>query len=200
MLGVLEPIFKETYLGTAEVRNTFRVPKVGVIAGCYVTEGKITRNAEIRLLRDNVVIFEGKIASLKRFKDDASEVPSGYECGIGIQNFNDVKVGDSIEAFFMESVMADAASLSRKRADCHCASDPGYPYPGCAFAEGQTNGRATAERPAAVEFQRLRFRNRTSGFVAARAISVVTVGAEDNAVRQTLEHAWNDAERSRPNA
>ncbi len=110
MVGVLEPVFKETYLGTAEVRNTFRVPKVGVIAGCYITDGKVTRNAEIRLLRDNVVIFEGKIASLRRFKDDASEVARGYECGIGIQNFNDVKVGDSIEAFVTEKVAADVGA------------------------------------------------------------------------------------------
>ena len=110
MVGVLEPVYKETYLGTAEVRDTFRVPKVGTIAGCYITDGKVTRNAEIRLLRDNVVIFEGKIASLKRFKDDASEVARGYECGIGIQNFNDVKVGDSIEAFVTEKVMADVGA------------------------------------------------------------------------------------------
>jgi translation initiation factor IF-2 len=108
MLGVLDPIIKETYLGTAEIRNTFRLPKAGVIAGCYVTEGKITRTAQVRLLRDNVVIFEGKIASLKRFKDDASEVLRGYECGIGIHNYNDIKIGDSIEAFVMESVKATA--------------------------------------------------------------------------------------------
>jgi len=110
MQGVLEPVVKETYLGTAEVRNTFRIPKVGAIAGCYVTDGKVTRNAELRLLRDNVVIFEGKIASLKRFKEDASEVTRGYECGIGIQNFNDVKVGDTIEAFVTEKVMADVGA------------------------------------------------------------------------------------------
>ncbi len=107
MQGVLEPVFKETYLGTAEVRDTFRIPKVGMIAGSYITDGKITRNAEIRLLRDNVVIFEGKIASLKRFKEDAPEVTRGFECGIGIQNFNDVKIGDTIEAFVTEKVMAD---------------------------------------------------------------------------------------------
>jgi translation initiation factor IF-2 len=110
MQGVLEPVIKETYLGTAEVRDTFRIPKVGVIAGSYITDGKVTRNAEIRLLRDNVVIFEGKIASLKRFKEDASEVTRGYECGIGIQNFNDVKIGDSIEAFVTEKVMADVGT------------------------------------------------------------------------------------------
>src|SRR5881396_3588490 len=107
MQGVLEPVFKETYLGTAEVRDTFRIPKVGMIAGCYITDGKVTRTAEVRLLRDNVVIYEGKISSLKRFKEDASEVTRGYECGIGIHNFNDVKVGDTIEAFVTEKVMAD---------------------------------------------------------------------------------------------
>jgi translation initiation factor IF-2 len=107
MQGMLEPVYKETRLGTAEVRNIFRIPKVGTIAGCYITDGKITRNAEVRLLRDNVVIYEAKIASLKRFKEDASEVTRGYECGIGIQNFNDVKVGDTIEAFVTEKVITD---------------------------------------------------------------------------------------------
>lgn len=110
MQGVLEPVIKETFLGTADVRNTFRIPKVGLIAGCYITDGKITRGAQIRLLRDNVVIFEGKISSLKRFKEDASEVARGYECGIGIQNFNDVKIGDTIEAFVTEKVMADVGA------------------------------------------------------------------------------------------
>jgi len=110
MVGVLEPVVKETRLGAAEVRNTFRVPKVGTIAGCYITDGKVTRNAEVRLLRDNVVIYEGKIASLKRFKDDASEVTRGYECGIGIQNFNDIKIGDTIEAFVTERIMADVGA------------------------------------------------------------------------------------------
>jgi translation initiation factor IF-2 len=110
MVGVLEPVTKETYLGTADVRNTFRIPKVGVIAGCYITDGKVTRNAEVRLLRDNVVVYEGKISSLKRFKDDASEVARGYECGIGIQNFNDIKIGDTIEAFVTERVMADVGA------------------------------------------------------------------------------------------
>jgi translation initiation factor IF-2 len=110
MQGVLEPVIKETYLGTAEVRDTFRIPKVGTIAGCYINDGKVTRNSEIRLLRDNVVIFAGKISSLKRFKEDASEVTKGYECGIGIQNFNDVKIGDTIEAFVTEKVMADVGA------------------------------------------------------------------------------------------
>ncbi len=102
MVGLLEPTYKENYLGTAQVRNTFKVPKFGTVAGCFVTEGKITRSAECRLIRDNVVIFEGKIASLKRFKDDASEVKSGLECGIGIERYGDVKVGDHIEAFARE--------------------------------------------------------------------------------------------------
>ena len=107
MVGVLEPITREAPLGSAEVRETFRVPRIGTIAGCYITDGRITRNAQIRLLRDNVVVYEGKISSLKRFKEDTSEVRSGYECGIGLQNFNDVKIGDVIEAFVTEKVTAD---------------------------------------------------------------------------------------------
>ena len=107
MAGVLEPIIKETRLGSAEVRDTFRVPRIGTIAGCYITDGRVSRNAQVRLLRDNVVVYEGKISSLKRFKEDASEVRSGYECGIGLQNFNDIKVGDVIEAFVTEKVTAD---------------------------------------------------------------------------------------------
>jgi translation initiation factor IF-2 len=90
-----------------EVRETFRVPRIGTIAGCYVTDGKVSRNSQVRLLRDNVVIYEGKISSLKRFKEDASEVRSGYECGIGLAGYNDVKVGDVIEAFTTEKVAAD---------------------------------------------------------------------------------------------
>jgi translation initiation factor IF-2 len=104
MEGLLEPTFKEIVAGHAEIRNTFRVPKVGVIAGCYVTDGRIPRTAQVRLLRDNVVVFEGKIGSLRRFKDDVSEVKEGFECGIGIAGYNDVKLGDVIEAFTMEKV------------------------------------------------------------------------------------------------
>jgi len=106
MEGLLEPTFKEVRIGTAEVREVFRVPKVGSIAGCMVTEGRITRAGETtaRLLRDNVVVFEGKIASLRRFKDDVSEVKSGFECGIGLERFNDIKMGDVIEVFTMERV------------------------------------------------------------------------------------------------
>jgi translation initiation factor IF-2 len=107
MVGVLDPITKETYMGTAEIRDTFRVPKIGTIAGSYVTDGRLARNAQVRLLRDNIVIFEGKIGSLKRFKEDAAEVRSGYECGIGLQGYNDVKVGDVIEAFSTEQVAAE---------------------------------------------------------------------------------------------
>jgi translation initiation factor IF-2 len=106
MAGLLEPTFKEVRLGTAEVRNTFKVPKYGTIAGCMITEGRITRagDTQARLVRDNVVIYEGKIGSLRRFKDDVSEVKSGFECGIGFEKFNDIKVGDVIEVFVMERV------------------------------------------------------------------------------------------------
>ncbi len=104
MTGLLEPTIKESYMGRAEVRDTFRIPKVGTIAGCQVLDGLIKRDSEVRLLRDNVVVFTGKISSLKRFKDDASEVRNGMECGIGIHNYNDVKKGDIIEAFLTEKV------------------------------------------------------------------------------------------------
>ena len=101
MKGMLDPEFKEELLGKVEIRNTFKVPNVGVVGGAYVTEGKVVRNAEIRLVRDGIVIHEGKISSLKRFKDDAKEVNQGYECGIGIENYNDIKEGDIIECFHM---------------------------------------------------------------------------------------------------
>jgi translation initiation factor IF-2 len=104
MVGMLEPTLKETVLGQAEVRKIFRVPKVGVVAGCYMTDGKGTRAAEVRLLRDNVVIYTGKVGSLRRFKDDVSEVKQGFECGIGIANFNDLKEGDVIEFFVVEKI------------------------------------------------------------------------------------------------
>ncbi|HEX6465051.1 MAG TPA: translation initiation factor IF-2, partial [Vicinamibacterales bacterium] len=110
MAGLLEPTLKEVRIGTAEVRETFKVPKFGTIAGCMVTEGRITRagDTQARLLRDNVVIHEGKIASLRRFKDDVSEVKAGFECGIGFERYNDIKVGDVIEAFVVERVAATA--------------------------------------------------------------------------------------------
>ncbi len=106
MIGMLAPTFEERVIGTADVRETFHVPKVGTIAGCSVVDGKIERNAGVRVLRDGVVIYTGKISSLKRFKDDAKEVLTGYECGIGVENFNDIKVGDNLEAFVMDEVAA----------------------------------------------------------------------------------------------
>ena len=99
MQGMLEPEFEEVILGHVEIRQTFKVSNVGTIAGCYVTDGKITRNSQIRLLRDNIVVHEGKISSLKRFKDDAKEVASGYECGVSLENYNDIKEGDVLESF-----------------------------------------------------------------------------------------------------
>jgi translation initiation factor IF-2 len=110
MTGLLDPTFKEVRIGVAEVRNTFKVPKFGTIAGCMVSEGRITRagDTQARLLRDNVVVYEGKIGSLRRFKDDVSEVKAGFECGIGFDKFNDLKVGDLIEVFAMERVAITA--------------------------------------------------------------------------------------------
>jgi translation initiation factor IF-2 len=110
MQGMLAPTFKEQRLGSAQIRETFKVPKVGTIAGCMVLDGRITRSgdAQARLLRDNVVVWQGKLASLRRFKDDVSEVKAGFECGIGLANYNDVKVGDVIEVFTMERVAATA--------------------------------------------------------------------------------------------
>lgn len=104
MLGMFDPEYKEVSLGTIEVRSTFKVSGVGTIAGAYVREGKVQRSAEVRVVRDGIVIHEGKISSLKRFKDDAKEVAAGYECGIGIENFNDIQEGDIIEAFVMEEI------------------------------------------------------------------------------------------------
>jgi translation initiation factor IF-2 len=102
--GMLKPEQRERHLGTAEVRAMFRVPKLGVIAGCYVTQGTITRDGRVRLVRDSVVVYDGKVASLRRFKDDVREVAAGYECGIGIENFQDIKEGDLIEAYEVREV------------------------------------------------------------------------------------------------
>jgi translation initiation factor IF-2 len=99
MTGMLEPEIKEEMIGLVEVRDVFRAPKIGTIAGCYVTEGAVRRGENVRVLRDNVIIFEGIIDSLRRFKDDVSEVKTGFECGIGVKNYNDVKVGDQLEVF-----------------------------------------------------------------------------------------------------
>ena len=107
MTGLLEPVIKETYQGRAEVRETFRIPKVGTVAGCVIADGSIKRDAEVRLLRDNVVVYKGKIGSLRRFKDDVSEVRNGMECGIAIVNYGDVKVGDVIEAFTTERIAVE---------------------------------------------------------------------------------------------
>ncbi len=104
MKGMLDPEFREEILGKAEIRDTFRVPNVGTVGGAYVTEGKIQRNAQIRLVRDGIVIHEGTISSLKRYKDDAKEVATGYECGLGIENYNDIKPGDTLECFTMVEV------------------------------------------------------------------------------------------------
>jgi translation initiation factor IF-2 len=107
MTGLLEPVFKEVYKGKAEVRETFRISKVGNVAGCQVIDGVITGKSEVRLLRDNVVVYTGKIGSLRRFKDDVSEVKSGQECGITLDNYSDVKQGDIIEAFVTERVATE---------------------------------------------------------------------------------------------
>ena len=104
MIGMLEPEYKEVVNGKAEVRMTYKISNVGTIAGCYVTDGKIVRNSEIRVIRDGIVIFESTLASLKRFKDDAKEVAKGYECGLSVEKFNDLKEGDVIESFTMEAI------------------------------------------------------------------------------------------------
>ena len=102
--GMLEPELEEHVIGQAEVRETFKVSKIGTIAGCYVTDGVIRRDSLVRLLREGIVIYEGKLGSLKRFKDDAKEVKTGYECGLSIENYNDIKVGDVIEASQMREI------------------------------------------------------------------------------------------------
>ena len=104
MIGMLDPEYKEVVLGTAEIRNTFKISNVGTIAGGYVLTGKLTRNADVRLIRDNIVILDSKLASLKRFKDDVKEVNAGYECGFSLEKFNDIKEGDIIEAYTMEAI------------------------------------------------------------------------------------------------
>jgi len=108
MAGILEPTLKEVRLGAAEVRQIFKTPKFGTIGGCMVTDGVIKRSGEsqARLLRDNVMVYEGKLGSLRRFKDDVSEVKTGFECGIGFESYNDLKVGDVIEVFTVERVAA----------------------------------------------------------------------------------------------
>jgi len=115
--GMLKPEQKETVLGEAEVRQIFKISGVGVIAGCYVRSGAIQRAAKVRVLRDAVLVYEGGLASLKRFKDDVKDVKDGLECGIGIENFNDVKVGDVIEAFKIEQVARTLEAAGPARAE-----------------------------------------------------------------------------------
>jgi translation initiation factor IF-2 len=116
MLGLLEPAFKENYLGRAEVLNIFRIPKVGTIAGCRVQDGVVRRDADVKVLRDGEQLFKGKIASLKRFKDDAREVTNGMECGIGLSGFSDLKEGDLLEVFSTEKLAADLGALTSAKA------------------------------------------------------------------------------------
>ncbi len=110
MTGLLEPVFKEAHLGRAEVRDAFRIKGVGTVAGCYVLDGIVKRDAEVRVVRDGVVVYTGRIHSLRRFKEDATEVRAGYECGIGVSNFNDVKVGDILECFAVQKIAPAEAS------------------------------------------------------------------------------------------
>ena len=110
MEGLLEPVVTETYLGRAEVRDTFRVKGAGTVAGCYVVDGILKRDAQVRVVRDGVLIYTSKLSSLKRFKDDASEVRTGFECGAGVANFNDVKVGDILECFSVTKMSAAEAA------------------------------------------------------------------------------------------
>ncbi|MGH7567254.1 MAG: EF-Tu/IF-2/RF-3 family GTPase, partial [Gemmatimonadota bacterium] len=109
MEGLLAPEKREVVLGAAEVRETFKIPKIGTIAGCFVSDGTIPRTARVRVVRDGVEVYEGVIGSLKRFKDDVREVREGYECGINVEGFNDVKVGDVIEAYKIEEVQRTLA-------------------------------------------------------------------------------------------
>jgi len=102
--GLLEPTVVEKIMGKAEVRQIFSIPKMGVIAGCFVLDGIIQRNTDAKLIRDSVIVYQGKIGSLRRFKDDVKEVQAGYECGIGIEKFQDIKVGDIIEPFSLEKI------------------------------------------------------------------------------------------------
>jgi translation initiation factor IF-2 len=108
MVGLLEPTYQEQYLGRAEVRNVFKIPKVGMVAGTHVSDGRMLRGSQVRLLRDNVIVHQGRMASLKRFKDDVGEVKAGYECGIALEKFNDLKVGDVIEAYRIERIIPKA--------------------------------------------------------------------------------------------
>jgi translation initiation factor IF-2 len=113
MTGLLSPVFKEIFKGKADVREVFRITKVGMVAGCFVSEGTITRDCQLRLLRDNIVVHTGKVGSLRRFKDDVSEVRVGQECGIVIENFSDIKANDVIEAYITERLAADLGTAGK---------------------------------------------------------------------------------------
>jgi translation initiation factor IF-2 len=104
MVGMLEPDYKEVILGKAEIRQIYKISNIGTIAGCYVQEGKMVRNCKVRIIRDGIVIFESELASLKRFKDDVKEAAEGYECGLSIEKFNDIKEGDIVEAYDIEEI------------------------------------------------------------------------------------------------
>ena len=114
MEGLLAPDLKEETVGTVEVRQVFKVPKIGTIAGCYVTGGRVRRNGQVRLIRESVQVYEGKISSLKRFKDDAREVEAGFECGIGIEGYQDIRVGDVIEVFEVREVAKKLSEGGRR--------------------------------------------------------------------------------------
>jgi translation initiation factor IF-2 len=105
MEGLLEPKIEEKIVANVEIRETFKIPKVGTIAGCYVMDGKVSRNNKVRLVRDGIVMYTGELASLKRFKDDVKDVSAGFECGLNIKNYNDIQVGDIVEAFEEVEVM-----------------------------------------------------------------------------------------------
>ena len=124
MEGMLSPDTKEETTGTAEIRNTFKVPKIGLIAGCYITEGLFKKTCSVNVIRDGVVIHTGKIASLKRFKDDAKEVREGFECGIGIEDWQDLRVGDQLEAFEIIEVKRKLGkTLAEEQAEAEKKSD-----------------------------------------------------------------------------
>ena len=110
MEGLLEPVIQETYLGRAEVRDTFRIKGSGTVAGCYVLDGVMKRDAQVRVVRDGALVYTSRLNSLKRFKDDVNEVRAGYECGLGIANFNDVKIGDVLECFQVVKLSAAEAA------------------------------------------------------------------------------------------
>ena len=120
MKGMLTPEFRENVIGHAEVRNVFKITGVGIVAGSYVTDGKLQRNAQVRLLRDNVVVYEGKLSSLQRFKDAVMEVADGYECGVCLENYTDIKEGDVIECFVMEKSRGNRFSKVTRRGPVAC--------------------------------------------------------------------------------